>query len=69
VSATWKYAEVEHVTRGRRHVTAFRPISEAARSWSDDNLNCVENAIKLSPSTNMSETELRIVTSAASFTC
>ena len=22
------------------HVTAFRPISEAARSWSDDNVAC-----------------------------
>ena len=22
------------------HVTAFRPISEAARSWSDDSLEC-----------------------------
>ena len=22
------------------HVTAFRPISEAARSWSDDNAVC-----------------------------
>ena len=22
------------------HVTAFRPISKAARSWSDDNINC-----------------------------
>jgi len=22
------------------HVTAFRPISEAARSWSDDNKYC-----------------------------
>jgi len=23
----------------QNHVTAFRPISEAARSWSDDNFN------------------------------
>jgi len=25
----------------RSHVTAFRPISEAARSWSDDNGQCI----------------------------
>ena len=25
----------------RSHVTAFRPISEAARSWSDDNVFCI----------------------------
>jgi len=42
--------EVENVARGRiirsfdndkRHVTAFRPISEAAGSWSYDNIHCV----------------------------
>jgi len=48
---TLKYdePEVENVARGRiirsfdndkRHVTAFRPISEAARSWSYDNIHC-----------------------------
>ena len=26
------------VDNAQSHVTAFRPISEAARSWSDDNL-------------------------------
>ena len=28
------------------HVTAFRPISEAARSWSDDNVSCTLLPVK-----------------------
>jgi len=28
------------VDNAQSHVTAFRPISEAARSWSDDNVTC-----------------------------
>ena len=28
------------VDNAQSHVTAFRPISEAARSWSDDNVEC-----------------------------
>ena len=28
------------VDNEQSHVTAFRPISEAARSWSDDNIGC-----------------------------
>ena len=28
------------VNNAQSHVTAFRPISEAARSWSDDNTFC-----------------------------
>jgi len=28
------------VDNAQSHVTAFRPISEAARSWSDDNFSC-----------------------------
>jgi len=28
------------VDNAQSHVTAFRPISEAARSWSDDNVSC-----------------------------
>ena len=28
------------------HVTAFRPISEAARSWSDDNVSCTLLLVK-----------------------
>ena len=29
------------VNNAQSHVTAFRPISEAARSWSDDNVRCL----------------------------
>ena len=29
------------VDNAQSHVTAFRPISEAARSWSDDNTTCI----------------------------
>jgi len=28
------------VENAQSHVTAFQPISEAARSWSDDNIIC-----------------------------
>ena len=32
------------VENAQSHVTAFQPISEAARSWSDDNVTCVESS-------------------------
>jgi len=36
----YKMAAFLTVDNAQSHVTAFRPISEAARSWSDDNENC-----------------------------
>ena len=33
------------VDNAQSHVTAFRPISEAARSWSDDNRQCSLSAL------------------------
>jgi len=36
------------VDNAQSHVTAFRPISEAARSWSDDNVKSQSLMYKLS---------------------
>jgi len=30
---------------GERHVTAFRPISEAARSWSNDSIAAIRTGV------------------------
>jgi len=34
---TVRYCNIDRFDNDERHVTAFRPISEAARSWSYDN--------------------------------
>ena len=36
------------VDNAQSHVTAFRPISEAARSWSDDNNVSQGSVVKIS---------------------
>jgi len=41
----YKMAAFLTVDNAQSHVTAFRPISEAARSWSDDNENCAATVI------------------------
>ena len=39
---------VRHLLNAQSHVTAFRPISEVARSWSDDNIKCQYSLLNIS---------------------
>jgi len=43
------------VDNAQSHVTAFRPISEAARSWSGDNVHCNDSVIIHNDDDNLSD--------------